>query len=386
MMQKVAAALLRFAGPEEEPAPPLTSWDEFLKPPTAEERAAAEAADREAAAGERARRAAARAAAPGPRAAPRPRTAPRPRPAPAPQTARQGSRRRRRRHAQATPRSARRTASESTEPEAKPDNRGFLSRTYDVTASASSGMKIINTSAPVADEEAARSIRRSRHEEPPALKPDTPRSTTRSSHPSQDGAVKPTPPSASIGGSTAAGELVAIRELLENLVASQLRIEARLAASAETSVPAASSTTAPAPETATTLATTAPAPATTTTPAPVPAPESAITLDTTTLVTATATTPAPTVTATPASAPATASESKTAELSKPSIQDLLLVLTRQIDKVTDRVNEIERRSRVGSTNKPRRHRRSRTRRRTTPPMHVGEPRGPPGMPLEEVQE
>lgn len=181
LLRKVSSALIRFGTPPTEPAPKLTSWEEFLRQPTAAERAAAEARERQT-------------PTPGVRTPPRPRRA-------------GGSRRRRRARGPMSPPRAEPRAPQSPRA-AKPDepsNAPSLARTYDITAAGNSSKRIKHASAP-------RHVTDSAVERP----------------------ERPTPrhPSVSRSGPEEAvnDELTTIRELLEQLVQSQLRVESRLEA------------------------------------------------------------------------------------------------------------------------------------------------------------
>ncbi len=191
LLRRVSSALIRFGTPPTEPAPKLTSWEEFLRQPTAAERAAADARERQT-------------------PAPDVRTTPRPRRA-------GGSRRRRRAQGPTPPPRAKPRAPQSPRA-AKPDdpsNATSLARTYDITVAGNSSERIKHASAP-------------RHVTDSAIeRPERP--TPR--HPS----VTPSGPEETVND-----ELTTIRQLLEQLVQSQLRVESRLEAlERDASAPAA---------------------------------------------------------------------------------------------------------------------------------------------------
>ncbi len=178
LLGKVSSALIRFGTPPAEPAPKLTSWEEFLRQPTAAERAAADACVCQGA-------------------------EPIGRPAPESHQPRESRRRRRTRTQTSPPKTEPRATrpSRATKPN-ETSNASSLTRTYDITAADNSAERIKHASAPRHISDAVRC-------------------------PAQP-SPSPSPPTASASAATVQKEITTVRRLLEQLVQSQLRVESRL--------------------------------------------------------------------------------------------------------------------------------------------------------------
>ena len=316
LLRKVSSALLRYGTPPPDPAPKLTSWEEFLRQPTAAERAAADAHERE---------------------------RPTPPDSEAPDPARScGSRRRRRRtrHAPAAPPKSEPPTERprrATKADGKPSVPS-LAQTYDVTAAGSSTERIGFASAPrradgIVVERAVRS-------EPSPDKKVEPQSSSDS----------PAQPAAAV----TSDELTAIRQLLEQLVRSQLRVESRLEAIERSNASRPPVTENEQRETA---ARVSPEPASDESNRP---PEENV---------------------------GDATEGKTEDTRGAKGEDLralvnqlqasLLAVSRQLTNLNDRINGIEQRMRRPERRPSRRHRPRTTRPRSSCPPRINEERGPP---------